>query len=67
MPIRLVQPYKMPPPLPPFKAFENDCRFSGGLNRGFKNVKNGYHWQQHSPLMKWTVIKLWETVHPPLS
>ena len=52
---------------PLFNAFENDCCFSGGLNRGFKNVKNGYYWQQHSPLMKWTGIKLWETVHPPLS
>lgn len=52
---------------PLFNAFENDCCFSGGLNRGFKNVKNGYYWQQHSPLMKWTGIKLWETVQPPLS
>ena len=43
---------------PLFNAFENDCCFSGGLNRGFKNVKNGYYWQQHSPLMKWTGIKI---------
>lgn len=49
---------------PLFKAFENDCCFSGSLIRGFKN---GYHWQHRCPLTKWTGIKLWETVHPPLS